>query len=37
MVAALVSAFSGGPVRGDLAMTGDITLSGQVLPVAGIE
>ena len=34
MVAALVSAFTGRPVRGDLAMTGAITLSGQVLPVA---
>ena len=37
MAAALVSAFTGRPVRGDLAMTGEITLSGQVLPVGGIK
>ena len=37
MAAALVSAFTGRPVRGDLAMTGGITLSGQVLPVGGIK
>ena len=32
MVAALVSELTGRPVRGDLAMTGEITLSGNVLP-----
>ena len=37
MAAALVSAFTGRRVRGDLAMTGEITLSGQVLPVGGIK
>ena len=36
LVAALVSSFTGRPVRGDLAMTGEITLSGHVLPVAAI-
>jgi ATP-dependent Lon protease len=37
MVAALVSELTGRPVRGDLAMTGEITLSGRVLPVGGIK
>ena len=37
MAAALVSAFTGRPVHGDLAMTGEITLSGQVLRGGGIE
>jgi ATP-dependent Lon protease len=37
MVVALASALSGRPVRGDLAMTGEITLSGRVLPVGGIK
>ena len=36
MAAALVSALTGRVVRGDLAMTGEVTLSGQVLPVGGI-
>ena len=36
MAAALVSALTGRVVRGDLAMSGEVTLSGQVLPVGGI-
>ena len=36
MAAALVSAFTRRPVRADVAMTGEITLGGQVLPVGGI-
>ena len=36
MAAALVSALTGRVVRGDLAMTGEVTLSGQVLAVGGI-
>lgn len=34
---ALVSLFSGRPVRSDVGMTGEITLRGQVLPVGGIK
>jgi ATP-dependent Lon protease len=37
MVAALASGLSGRPLRGDVAMTGEITLSGRVLPVGGIK
>ena len=37
MAAALVSALTGRPLRGDIAMTGELGLGGQVLPVAGIE
>jgi ATP-dependent Lon protease len=37
MVTALASELSGRPVRGDVAMTGEITLSGRVLPVGGIK
>jgi ATP-dependent Lon protease len=37
MAAALVSAFTGTPVRVDVAMTGEITLRGNVLPVGGIK
>jgi len=37
MVVAVASALSGRPVRGDIAMTGEVTLSGRVLPVGGIK
>jgi len=36
MATAIVSAARGVPVRSDVAMTGEITLSGLVLPVGGI-
>ena len=36
ILTALVSAFSGRPVRRDVAMTGEVTLRGRVLPVGGV-
>ena len=37
MIMAMASLFSGKPVRGDIGMTGEVTLRGRVLPVGGIK
>ncbi len=37
MAAALVSALSGRPAKARIAMTGEITLSGRVLPIGGVK
>jgi len=37
MTLALVSLFSGKPIRSDVAMTGEISLRGLVLPIGGLK
>jgi ATP-dependent Lon protease len=37
MVTAIVSTFTGIPIRRDVAMTGEVTLRGRVLPIGGLK
>ena len=37
MVTSIVSALSGVPIRKDVAMTGEVTLRGRVLPIGGLK
>ncbi len=37
MTMAIASLFTGRPVRGDVGMTGEVTLRGRVLPIGGVK
>jgi ATP-dependent Lon protease len=37
LTVAMTSALSGKPVRGDIAMTGEVTLRGNILPIGGLQ
>ena len=37
MVTSIVSSLTNNPVRRDIAMTGEVTITGQVLPIGGLK